>query len=116
MIFHRTGEHLAVGRHLNEDCGGQVGQVAGTVDKRRYTLFETWTNSGYMLGFDIDKPIRDGGTWKLWTCYSGTTCFEGSGGIYHLGFAGRANGHVPTASKVREMIAARKAAQGRPAR
>jgi len=99
---------IATGLHLNEDCAGKVGQMIGTVNKTAFHLSENYSSSvAYM--YDIFKPIRNGGTWDLWICYSGTTCFEGGGGIYKLGFPASGGSHTPTTARVAEIIAQRKA-------
>jgi hypothetical protein len=110
MSFHRSGRHLAVGLHLNEDCGGKNGEVAGTVDRKQSTLFESFSGNE-TLQYDIYKPIRNGGQWDLWACFSNTSCSEISAGTYKLGFPAEHRGQISTAAKVGEMIAARKAAR-----
>jgi hypothetical protein len=109
MSFQKVGRHTAAGLHLNEDCNGRDVQVMGTVDKTRFTLNEN--QSSYSLGYDIYKPIRNGGAWDLWTCFNGTSCFQSAEGIYKLGFPAERRGQVSTTAKVAEMIAARKAAR-----
>src|SRR6185312_8633274 len=110
LAFHRAGGHFVNGVHLNADCGGTNTPVTGTVDKSRYTLFET-PQSSFNLAIGLPKPIRDGGSWYIWLSFSGSTWFVGNSGTYHLDSGARAGGsHISTRSRVADLIAARKAA------
>jgi hypothetical protein len=111
MTFQKAGNHMAVGTHLNDNCSSNI-QVAGTVDKAKYTLDENPTVT-VAEAFDIYRPIVNGGNWDVWVCYNGTTCFQGNAGIYKKGFSGAARGSVATTARVAEMIAERKAARAR---
>lgn len=115
MTFHRSGASpIAVGEHLNEDCGGRTGAVAGTVDKKEFLLFETLSgnySSVQQIAFGIHKPIRDGGKYDLYVCFSGTTCYGGNGGTYSLGCCDARAAGRPVSSKVAEIIAQRRAAR-----
>jgi hypothetical protein len=104
MSFQKAGKHIAAGLHLNEDCNGHDGQVMGTVNKTQFTLNENY--SSYSLGFNIYRPIENGGRWDLWICYNGTSCFRSGEGIYKLGFPAGRRRQMPTTAKVTEMIAA----------
>jgi hypothetical protein len=112
MSFRKVGKHTAAGLHLNEDCNGRDGQVMGTVDKTQFTLNETFSSSS--LGYEIFRPIRNGGAWDVWTCFNGTSCFQSSEGIYRLGFPNGGRGRVSTTARVAETIAARKASRVNP--
>jgi hypothetical protein len=110
MTFAKTGVHVAAGQHLNEDCNGRDGQVIGTVDTTAFHLSENYSNSIALL-YDIFKPIRNGGTWDVWVCFSGTSCFESGSGIYKKGFPASGGSRTPTTARVAGMIAERKAAR-----
>lgn len=103
------GKHIVTGTHLNEDCAGDDGQVAGAVDKAQYTLNET--ESSYSLVYEIYKPVKNGGNWDVYACYDGSSCVELNAGIYQLGFSGNPGSRVSTTAKVAEMIGARRAAK-----
>jgi hypothetical protein len=108
MTFAKTGVHVAAGQHLNEDRNGTNVQIIGTVDKIAFHLSENYSQS-VAYTFDIFKPIRNGGTWDLWVCLDGTTCFEGNTGTYQKGFPANRASHVPTTVRVAAMIAERRA-------
>jgi hypothetical protein len=110
MSFQKTGAHHAAGLHLNEDCAGSANEVMGTVDKTRFSLSENYSNS-ISLTYDIFKPIKNGGTWDLWVCFSGVSCFEGGSGIYKKGFPAHRIDRTPTTARVAQMIAERRAAR-----
>lgn len=110
MTFHRTNAPpLATGLHLNNDCAGGTAPVAGTVNKKEFLLFETGSSLQY--AYAIYKPIRNGGTYAVSVCYSGTTCFLAGSGTYSLGCCQARNGGMPIKSKVAEIIAQRRAAK-----
>ncbi|HWA03037.1 MAG TPA: hypothetical protein VG819_05845 [Rhizomicrobium sp.] len=104
MSFQKVGRHQAAGLHLNEDCAGKNGQVAGTVDKTQYSFSENYTGT-ISLTYDIFKPIRNGGKWDLWVCFNGSSCFEGNSGIYSKGFPAAGASRLRTTARVRQMIA-----------
>ena len=115
MKFQKTGPHLAAGQHLNADCAGKVVQVIGTVDKTAFHFSENaGSSSAYM--YDIFKPIRDGGRWDMWACFSGVSCILGNSGIYTLGFPASGGSRLATTARVAGMIAERKAARAREAK
>ena len=103
---------IAVGQHLNDDCAGGTDHVMGAVNRNEYLLVgEAASNySSYQIGYGIHKPIVDGGTFDLWVCFSGSTCFEGASGTYCLGCCAERGGDRPIRARVAELIAARKAA------
>ena len=116
MSFQKTGRHIAAGLHLKDNCASNV-QVVGTVDKKAFQLSQNY-NSGHSIAlmYDIFKPIRNGGTWDLWICFSGTSCFEGNSGVYKLGFPASGGSRMATTARVVGMIAERKAARAREAK
>ena len=110
MTFHRTdAPPLATGEHLNTDCAGGTAPVIGTVNKQEFLLFESASSSQFT--YAIHKPIRNGGEWDFWVCFSGSTCFFGGSGTYSLGCCEPRNGGMPIKSKVAEIIAQRRAAK-----
>jgi hypothetical protein len=111
MTFHRTqAPPIASGEHLNLDCAGGTAPVMGTVKKSEFLLFETASPST-QFAYAIHKPIRNGGEWDLWVCFSGTTCFSGGGGTYGLGCCDARESGVPIKTRVAEIIAQRKSAK-----
>jgi len=110
MTFKRTdAPPLATGEHLNIDCAGGTAPVAGTVNNKEFLLFETGSSLQYAYG--IHKPIRNGGVWDLWVCFSGTTCFFQGSGTYSLGCCAARNSGNPIKSRVADLIAQRRAVQ-----
>jgi len=110
MTFHRTdAPPLATGEHLNANCAGGIVPVTGIVNKKEFLLFETSSSSQF--AYAIHKPIRNGGEWDFWVCFSGSTCFLGGSGTYGLGCCAARNGSIPIKSRVAELIAQRRAAQ-----
>jgi hypothetical protein len=107
LSFQKTGHHHAAGQHLNEDCNGKVGEMSGTVDKKAFHLNESV--DGGLQTIDVFKPIRNGGTWDLWVCLSGLSCFMANEGTYLLGPPGHEGGRKPIRSKVARTIAEFKA-------
>jgi hypothetical protein len=109
-----TASAIAMGLHLNEDCAGKNGQIVGGVNKTVYSFFEIdslVTSESFV--FNIYKPIKSGGAWDLWVCLNATSCFEGTAGVYKLGFPAGRGSRASTVSRVAEMIAERKAARTR---
>ena len=113
MSFQKIGPHIAGGVHLNDNCASNV-QLIGTVDKKTFYFAEDYNNyKSIALQYDIFKPIRNGGKWELWICFSGVSCFEGNSGVYKLGFPASGGSRTATTAKVAEMVATRRAARAK---
>jgi hypothetical protein len=104
---------IVLGEHLNVDCAGGENPVAGTTKNKEYLLFENSSSnySSFVLAYGIHKPIVEGGTYDLWACFSGTTCFNSGGGTYGLGCCDARGSGTPVTAKVAELIAQRRASR-----
>jgi hypothetical protein len=103
---------LQQGLHLNRDCAGGTSVIVGTANKKGWFFTDNYNSSLYSgLGFEVYKPYQTGSKWALWICLSGSTCFLANAGTYKVGFPARRTGGASMTKKVREIIAARKAAR-----
>ncbi|MGH6887587.1 MAG: hypothetical protein ACREHF_00040 [Rhizomicrobium sp.] len=113
MLFYKSpyaGANIALGSHLYSGCGSTNAPVAGKMHASKVVLVENWQGEPPVLLYDISKPIRNGGTWSSWACYSGTSCSELNSGTYKLGYTAQRVGRASTTARLSEIIAARKAA------
>jgi hypothetical protein len=63
------------------------------------------------VSFDISLPLKNGGTWALWTEFSGTTAFIANSGNYSVCAAPKAGGglNAETKALIERLKAARRA-------
>jgi hypothetical protein len=105
---------LYAGQYLATKCGGPDEDVVGTTTKGAFVLYQPETGfTGEAYAWEISRPVHNGGTFDLYVCLFGTSCFIANNGHYNMGPpAARAN---PGTSKARiaGMIAQWKAAKQR---
>jgi hypothetical protein len=114
MSFYKSPDVGAIyfGTHILTECGESDMQVVGGANKKSVGLVEGFGNqTGASYLYEISRPIRNGGTWELWVCEGGASCFEGNSGTYDVGPPGQSGTRVATTAKLADIIAKRKAAQ-----
>jgi hypothetical protein len=112
MSFYKSpysGAKIELGMHLQTGCGTANTEVAGKQNKKTVNLVDNWQGPTTFL-YEISRPIKNGGTWALWICQEGTSCFEDNSGTYKLGYNAAMSNRPKTSAKIAEIIAARKAA------
>jgi hypothetical protein len=115
MSFYKSpysGVKIELGTHLQTGCSAANVPAAGQQHKKTVDLVSNWQGPTTYI-FDISRPVKNGGTWTLWLCQEGTSCFEGNSGSYKLGYNGAASDRPKTTAKVAVILAARRAAAGR---